>query len=100
MKHFRVHSIYCLCLCIIRNHIILGQIWQRLLYFCTKLHDQYIPVIFLLYLQAHNDLAKTYEAKLAAYGIPVENLGFRPMQNAMTDEQLGEGPAGLVASPM
>lgn len=41
--------------------------------------------------KAHNDLIRVYEAKLAEFGIPVEELGFRPLvTNTST------GPAGLV----
>ena len=41
--------------------------------------------------KAHNDLIRVYEAKLAEFGVPIEELGFRPlMTNTST------GPAGLV----
>ena len=41
--------------------------------------------------KAHNDLIRVYEAKLTEFGVPVEELGFRPLvTNAST------GPAGLV----
>lgn len=41
--------------------------------------------------KAHNDLIRVYEAKLTEFGIPVEELGFRPLvTNTST------GPAGLV----
>jgi hypothetical protein len=41
--------------------------------------------------KAHNDVIRVYEAKLAEFGIPVEELGFRPLvTNTST------GPAGLV----
>eukprot|EP00899_Mesostigma_viride_P016725 jgi/Mesvir1/25053/Mv11897-RA.2 len=41
--------------------------------------------------KAHNDLIRVYENKLAEFGVPVEELGFRPLlTNATT------GPAGLV----
>ena len=60
----------------------------------------FYKLLFILSLaQAHNDLSKTYEAKLASFGIPVEDLGFHPIKNVMNDQALGEGPAGLVASP-
>ena len=49
--------------------------------------------------QAHNDLIKTYEAKLSSFGIPSEELGFKPLQSTMVGQTLGQGPAGLVASP-
>ena len=41
--------------------------------------------------KAHNDLIRVYEAKLAEFGVPVEELGFRPLvTNTST------APAGLV----
>ncbi|GBF97614.1 hypothetical protein Rsub_10750 [Raphidocelis subcapitata] len=43
--------------------------------------------------KAHNDLILVYEAKLAQYGVPPEELGFRPMVTAAA----ATGPAGLVA---
>lgn len=48
--------------------------------------------------QAHNDLVRTYEAKLTSFGVPVEELGFRPLKSTVTGQTLGEGPAGLVSS--
>ena len=41
--------------------------------------------------KAHNDLIRVYEAKLAEYGIPAEELGFRPLVT-----NTSPGPAGLV----
>ena len=41
--------------------------------------------------KAHNDLIRVYEAKLAEFGIPAEELGFRPLIT-----KTGTGPAGLV----
>ena len=41
--------------------------------------------------KAHNDLVRVYEAKLAEFGIPAEELGFRPLVT-----NTGTGPAGLV----
>jgi hypothetical protein len=41
--------------------------------------------------KAHNDLIRVYEAKLAEFGIPAEELGFRPLVT-----NTGPGPAGLV----
>lgn len=41
--------------------------------------------------KAHNDLIRVYEAKLAEYGIPAEELGFRPLVT-----NTAPGPAGLV----
>uniref|UniRef100_A0A1I8FNN2 Dynein regulatory complex subunit 4 n=1 Tax=Macrostomum lignano TaxID=282301 RepID=A0A1I8FNN2_9PLAT len=49
--------------------------------------------------KAHNDLLKTYEAKLRQYGIPVEELGFKPLESTVGGQQLGHGPAGLVSAP-
>jgi hypothetical protein len=42
--------------------------------------------------KAHNDLIRVYEAKLAQFGVPPEELGFRPL---VTTTALG--PAGLVS---
>ncbi|DBA75681.1 hypothetical protein WJX79_005311 [Trebouxia sp. C0005] len=41
--------------------------------------------------KAHNDLIRVYEAKLSDFGIPAEELGFRPLIINTTS-----GPAGLV----
>ena len=42
-------------------------------------------------IKAYNDAIRVYEAKLAEFGVPVEELGFRPlMTNTST------APAGLV----
>ncbi|XP_064393127.1 dynein regulatory complex subunit 4-like [Halichondria panicea] len=49
--------------------------------------------------KAHNDLIKTYEAKLATFRVPTEELGFRPLRSTVAGQSLGQGPAGLVASP-
>ncbi|XP_049719896.1 dynein regulatory complex subunit 4 isoform X2 [Elephas maximus indicus] len=49
--------------------------------------------------KAHNDLLRTYEAKLLAFGIPLDNVGFRPLETAIIGQMLGQGPAGLVATP-
>lgn len=46
-------------------------------------------------LQAHNDMLQTFEAKLTAFGIPLDNLGFKPLASPV----VGQGPAGLVAVP-
>ena len=42
--------------------------------------------------KAHNDLIRVYEAKLQEFGVPPEDLGFRPLATRTT-----AGPAGLVA---
>ncbi|KAG5837230.1 dynein regulatory complex subunit 4-like [Anguilla anguilla] len=41
--------------------------------------------------KAHNDLLWTYETKLKSLGIPVEDLGFKPLESTS---------AGLVSAPM
>jgi hypothetical protein len=43
--------------------------------------------------KAHNDVIRVYESKLTEFGIPVEELGFRPLVTST-----GTGPAGLVAA--
>ncbi|XP_026855246.2 dynein regulatory complex subunit 4 isoform X1 [Electrophorus electricus] len=50
--------------------------------------------------KAHNDLLRTYEAKLKAFGIPVEELGFKPLESSVAGQTLGQGPAGLVSAPL
>ena len=54
---------------------------------------------FLSLEQAHNDLIRTYEAKLSSFGVPTEELGFKPLESNIGGQQLGHGPAGLVAQP-
>ncbi|XP_023646085.1 dynein regulatory complex subunit 4 isoform X1 [Paramormyrops kingsleyae] len=49
--------------------------------------------------KAHNDLLRTCEAKLSAFGIPVEELGFKPLESSVAGQTLGLGPAGLVSAP-
>ncbi|XP_073911536.1 dynein regulatory complex subunit 4 isoform X2 [Castor canadensis] len=49
--------------------------------------------------KAHNDLLRTYEAKLLAFGIPLDNVGFKPLETAVVGQTLGQGPAGLVGTP-
>ncbi|KAG9474958.1 dynein regulatory complex subunit 4 [Eleutherodactylus coqui] len=48
--------------------------------------------------KAHNDLLRTYEAKMKAFSIPVEELGFKPLESLVPGQSFGQGPAGLVAS--
>ena len=43
-------------------------------------------------IKGHNDLIRTYEAKLSEYGIPKQELGFDPLKT-----ETSTGPAGLVA---
>nr|XP_038041267.1 dynein regulatory complex subunit 4 isoform X2 [Anas platyrhynchos] len=49
--------------------------------------------------KAHNDMLQTLEAKLTAFGIPLDNLGFKPLESPVLGQALGQGPAGLVAVP-
>ncbi|XP_064599242.1 dynein regulatory complex subunit 4-like [Liolophura sinensis] len=49
--------------------------------------------------KAHNDLLRTYEAKLQQFGIPTEELGFKPLESTVGGQSLGQGPAGLVSAP-
>lgn len=49
--------------------------------------------------QAHNDMLQTFEAKLTAFGIPLDNLGFQPLSFPIPGQELGQGPAGLVSVP-
>ncbi|XP_019872971.2 dynein regulatory complex subunit 4 [Aethina tumida] len=47
--------------------------------------------------KAHDDLISSYEEKLLAYGIPVEELGFVPLRFKPKGQGgLSKGPAGLV----
>ncbi|KAM4722416.1 dynein regulatory complex subunit 4 [Rhinophrynus dorsalis] len=49
--------------------------------------------------KAHNDLLRTYEAKMRAFGIPVDELGFKPLESLVPGQSFGHGPAGLVSAP-
>ncbi|XP_054496698.2 dynein regulatory complex subunit 4 [Agelaius phoeniceus] len=49
--------------------------------------------------KAHNDMLQTFEAKLTAFGIPLDNLGFQPLSFPIPGQELGKGPAGLVSVP-
>ncbi|XP_041375322.1 dynein regulatory complex subunit 4-like [Gigantopelta aegis] len=49
--------------------------------------------------KAHNDLLRTYEAKLHVFGIPTEELGFKPLESTVGGQTLGQGVAGLVSAP-
>jgi len=49
--------------------------------------------------KAHNDLLRTYEAKLNQFGVPTEELGFKPLESTVGGQALGQGPAGLVSAP-
>eukprot|EP00041_Stephanoeca_diplocostata_P017209 m.343109 g.343109 ORF g.343109 m.343109 type:complete len:483 (+) comp20626_c1_seq3:127-1575(+) len=48
--------------------------------------------------KAHNDVIRTYEAKLEEFGVPVDELGFTPMDVSSLGQALGTGPAGLVSA--
>jgi len=45
--------------------------------------------------KAHNDMIRVYEAKLAEFSIPVEDLGFKPL---IMNGKTATNPAGLVAA--
>ncbi|XP_050958513.1 dynein regulatory complex subunit 4 isoform X1 [Labeo rohita] len=47
--------------------------------------------------KAHNDLLKTSEAKLRAFGIAVENLGFKPLESS-SGQSFGQDPAAHVST--
>ncbi|XP_059713564.1 differentially expressed in FDCP 8 homolog isoform X5 [Haemorhous mexicanus] len=49
--------------------------------------------------KAHNDMLQTFKAKLTAFGIPLDNLGFQPLSFPIPGQELGQGPAGLVSVP-
>jgi hypothetical protein len=54
--------------------------------------------------KAHNDLLRTYEAKLAQFGIPVEEMGFKPLESTIggsssNQQSIGKGVSGLVSAP-
>ena len=49
--------------------------------------------------RVHNDLMRTYEAKLLQFGVPTVELGFKPLWSNVAHQQLGQGPAGLVSAP-
>lgn len=49
--------------------------------------------------KAHNDLLRTYEAKLTAFGVPVDEVGFKPLESTVSGQNMGKGPAGLVSAP-
>ncbi|CAH0559075.1 unnamed protein product [Brassicogethes aeneus] len=47
--------------------------------------------------KAHDDVISSYEEKLLAYGIPIEELGFEPLRfRANGQGGISKGPAGLV----
>ncbi|XP_063294430.1 dynein regulatory complex subunit 4 [Pelobates fuscus] len=48
--------------------------------------------------KSHNDLLRTYEAKMRAFGIPADELGFKPLESLVPGQTFGQGPAGLVAA--
>ncbi|XP_068267583.1 dynein regulatory complex subunit 4 isoform X1 [Nyctibius grandis] len=49
--------------------------------------------------KAYNDMLQTFKAKLTAFGIPLDNLGFTPLDSPVLGQAVGQGPAGLVAVP-
>ncbi|XP_025116147.1 dynein regulatory complex subunit 4-like [Pomacea canaliculata] len=50
--------------------------------------------------KAHNDLLRTNESKLQQFGVPIEELGFKPLESTVGGQSLGQGPAGLVSAPI
>lgn len=59
-----------------------------------KIHDLRFELARVC--KAHDDLLEVYEAKLTKFGIPQEELGFKPYR-PKTSLKLGTGPAGLVS---
>lgn len=59
----------------------------------------YLKLSFFVLPQAHNDLMRTYESKLTSFGVPTEELGFKPLESTVGGQALGQGPAGLVSAP-
>ncbi|XP_065601402.1 dynein regulatory complex subunit 4 isoform X2 [Cyrtonyx montezumae] len=49
--------------------------------------------------KAHNDMLQTMKEKLMSFGIPLDNLGFKPLESPVVGQAVGQGPAGLVAVP-
>nr|AAA85258.1 growth-arrest-specific protein 8 [Mus musculus] len=49
--------------------------------------------------KAHNDLLRTYEAKLLAFGIPLDDVGFKPLEIAVIGQTLGQGPSRTCGVP-
>ncbi len=47
--------------------------------------------------KAHQDAVGAFETKLKDFGIPVEQLGFKPATITIP-QTIGRGPAGLVAA--
>ncbi|XP_057183263.1 dynein regulatory complex subunit 4-like [Triplophysa rosa] len=44
--------------------------------------------------KTYNDLLRTSEAKLRAFGFPVKELGFKPLESSISGRTLGQVPAG------
>ncbi|XP_069724798.1 dynein regulatory complex subunit 4 [Phaenicophaeus curvirostris] len=49
--------------------------------------------------KAHNDMLQAFKGKLTAFGIPLDNLGFKPLESPVLGQEMGQGPAGLVSVP-
>lgn len=66
---------------------------------CARSLTSWLPLVQDLHYElaritkAHNDVIRVYESKLTEFGIPVEELGFRPLVTST-----GTGPAGLVVA--
>lgn len=48
--------------------------------------------------KTYNDLLRTSDAKLRGFGLPVEELGFKPLESSVSQQTLGQGPAGLFSA--
>ena len=77
------------------SHDMVSQLTRRLDEVLTQKNDDIKALQYDVakVSKAHNDLIRVYEAKLSEFGIPVEELGFRPLVTSTTT-----GPAGLVAA--
>uniref|UniRef100_A0A0X3PUD7 Dynein regulatory complex subunit 4 n=1 Tax=Schistocephalus solidus TaxID=70667 RepID=A0A0X3PUD7_SCHSO len=49
--------------------------------------------------KAHNDLLEAIRVKMANFGVPFDELGFRTVDCVLPNHILGKGPAGLVSIP-
>ena len=56
-------------------------------------YEKHLYIFWTVQAHMYNDLIKTYEAKLLMFGVPSEELGFRPLKSMVA------GQTGLVASP-
>ena len=66
---------------------------------CVPTLDYTCIILNICCFQAHNDVLRTYEAKLTQFGVPIQELGFKPLESTMGGQILGQGPAGLISAP-